>query len=241
MKEKEKFGLIFDADGVIIDMPHRDIWKEAVKKYGISRFSREDYDALASGIPRKDAAKKIFEYFNIAYDDRLIEELYHQKQEITDRVIEYGSVEIFSSTLDFILEAKADCIRIAVASSSENAAKALKRMKIQGHGDYSGMRIYDLFDYVISGKIKPGKPHPKIFLNAAECIRHFPKECIVFEDSAAGVKASKNAGMYCVGIDRAGNNLKNADLVVPDLSKLPYRELKKCYQEFLANKHWRNK
>jgi beta-phosphoglucomutase-like phosphatase (HAD superfamily) len=67
----------------------------------------------------------------------------------------------------------------------------------------------------------PGKPHPACFRLAAERLKLPPEECLVFEDSAAGVEAAKRAGMRCVALLRRGaprQDLSQADLVLEDLS-----------------------
>ena len=48
----------------------------------------------------------------------------------------------------------------------------------------------------------PGKPDPACFRLAAERLHVRPEECLVFEDSAAGVQAAKAAGMACIALRR---------------------------------------
>jgi len=47
-------------------------------------------------------------------------------------------------------------------------------------------------------EVKRGKPHPDVFLRAAKVMGFEPSECLVLEDSPAGLKAAKAAGMKCV-------------------------------------------
>ena len=47
---------------------------------------------------------------------------------------------------------------------------------------------------------KKAKPNPDLFLYAADKLKIDPKECLVIEDSVAGVHAAKAAGMFCVQI-----------------------------------------
>lgn len=70
-----------------------------------------------------------------------------------------------------------------------------------------------------------GKPAPDCFLQAAAILKVAPKDCIVFEDSSAGIAAAKAAGMFCVAIsrpDRPQQNVAPADVVVADLSEFAY-------------------
>lgn len=59
----------------------------------------------------------------------------------------------------------------------------------------------DVFQVVVGGKdVENGKPHPDIFLLAAQKLGANPADCFVFEDSANGVRAAVAAGMKCIGI-----------------------------------------
>lgn len=61
--------------------------------------------------------------------------------------------------------------------------------------------LFDLFyPHIYSASLVPvGKPEPDIFLFAARQKQVEPKRCVVIEDSVAGVKAARAAGMYTVG------------------------------------------
>ena len=64
------------------------------------------------------------------------------------------------------------------------------------------------------------KPAPDCFLMAARKMDVPPDCCLVFEDSAAGVRAAKAAGMRCVALvrnDRPVQDIVDADLVIDDL------------------------
>ena len=69
-----------------------------------------------------------------------------------------------------------------------------------------------------------GKPHPGVFLTAARSINVVPTQCLVFEDSAAGVLAAKAASMSVVAVptlhDRDAAEFLIADLVLDSLDEL---------------------
>jgi HAD superfamily hydrolase (TIGR01509 family) len=72
-----------------------------------------------------------------------------------------------------------------------------------------------------SADYAPGKPNPAGFLLAARKLKVSPSKCLVFEDSAVGVRAAKLAGMFCVALARHGRpaqDLSRADLVLEDLA-----------------------
>ena len=81
------------------------------------------------------------------------------------------------------------------------------------------------FVSVHSAEFEPyGKPHPGVFITAAASLRVAPGECLVFEDSAAGVIAAKAATMTVVAVptpdDRAQRAFLVADLLLDSLVDL---------------------
>ena len=60
-----------------------------------------------------------------------------------------------------------------------------------------------------------GKPDPEPYLKAAKKLNLDPEQCLVFEDSTAGVNSARQAGMFCVGLEREGTP-------VPEFRKCQY-------------------
>ena len=116
--------------------------------------------------------------------------------------------------VEFLREAKAQGIGIALGSASKNAPLILDKMN-----------VLPLFDAIIDGNnVVNGKPHPEVFLKGAEALGLTPAECIVFEDSIAGVQAAKAGGMSCVGIGTP-DILGGADLYFNALGETTPEEL----------------
>lgn len=64
--------------------------------------------------------------------------------------------------------------------------------------------LVDAFDQIISSESVPrGKPHPDVFLHAAELLHVPPEKCLVFEDSFIGCQAARAAGMACFVVPSA--------------------------------------
>jgi pseudouridine 5'-phosphatase len=83
----------------------------------------------------------------------------------------------------------------AVATSSDRYNFDLKLTK---HKEW-----FRIFECVIVGddpELKRGKPHPDIFLLAAERMKADPSQCLVFEDSPSGIDAACAAGMYAIAV-----------------------------------------
>jgi D-ribulokinase len=114
--------------------------------------------------------------------------------------------------------------RVCVASSSapDRLAFALRRV------GYESLFVPNIFS---SAAVRRGKPHPDLFLYAAHAMRAHPEDCLVIEDSAAGVTAARAAGMKAFGFvgashcsgPAAGAELTaaGAALIFADMKRLP--------------------
>jgi sugar-phosphatase len=85
--------------------------------------------------------------------------------------------------------------------------------------------LLDRFVAIHSADVEPyGKPHPGVFLTAAFELNVAPRECLVFEDSAAGVLAAKAGNMSVIAVptrhDRPMPEFALADLVLDSLEEL---------------------
>ena len=124
--------------------------------------------------------------------------------------------EILPGVKEFILDAKENGYKIALGSASKNAPLILDRLDIQ-----------NLFDEVIDGtKVSKAKPDPEVFLKGAEALQIAPENCIVFEDSTAGIEAAHNGQMKTVGIGKK-ENLLEADIVIPGFTGIKIELLEK--------------
>jgi len=205
---------IFDLDGVIVDtVPlHFKAWQSMFSEYGKS-FTFEDYKQKVDGIPRLAGCRAVLT--DVSED--VIKEASDKKQGYYEEQLKQEGVTVYDTTIKLIKEILAAGIKTAVVSSSKNCPLILEKTNIA-----------DLFEVRLSGHdIVKGKPDPQIFLMAAEKLNVEPKDCLVFEDAVLGVGAGKRAGMKCVGIDRdkKPHLLKEADIVVEDLSELDLAKL----------------
>jgi len=87
------------------------------------------------------------------------------------------------------------------------------------------MTLLDYFDANVSGRdFAHGKPHPDMFLAAAEELGAAPERSIVMEDASAGVQAAKAGDMGAIGISRSDDAellaAAHADIVVKSLDEV---------------------
>ncbi len=79
---------------------------------------------------------------------------------------------------------------LATMGDQNNLEMTLKQLKITSY-----------FHSTTGGdQVEKGKPHPEIFLTAANKLGVAPQDCLAFEDTASGIKAAQAAGMQVVGI-----------------------------------------
>ncbi len=145
-------------------------------------------------------------------------------------------IMIFQHTVDMIKSAKQEGIQVAIASSSKNAKKVLKKA-----------HLLDLFDdhLIIDGIVREkmglnGKPAPDIFVEAAQRMGVPVHRAVVFEDANSGVEAGKqgNFGLV-VGLARSDNQQElkknGADMVLTDIGDMadPLNQMNTWYREKL--------
>jgi len=87
------------------------------------------------------------------------------------------------------------------------------------------------FSIILSAESMHSKPHPDVFLKAAQALDVPPSRCIVFEDAVAGVEAAKRAGMHCIAITttHAAAKLQNSDIVIKTFSELKKEQIQALF------------
>jgi len=203
-------GFIFDLDGVIVDTAkyHYLAWKKLSESIGI--FFDEFQNEQLKGVSRINSLEKILGWGNKELSqDKFMELLARKNNDYLDYISNMTRSEILPDVVRIISFLKDTDQSIALGSSSRNARIILKKLKL----------IKD-FDAVVDGNnVSESKPNPEVFLLAAEELNVTPQDCVVFEDSIAGVKAANEAGMMSIGIGDE-KVLKEADYVFIDFTKI---------------------
>lgn len=187
-------GFLFDLDGVIVDTAvfHFQAWRRLAQKLG-GDFTEEQNEQL-KGVSRVDSLKKIIEWTGATVSEEEFQTLMIEKNEWYLELVQgLGPQDALPGALNFLQTAYDQGIKIALGSASKNAPMILEKLGITR-----------LFTAIIDGNnVVNGKPHPEVFLKGAEALGLEPSECVVFEDSIAGVQAAKTGGMSSVGIGDA--------------------------------------
>ena len=211
-------AVILDVDGVIVASPHEEAWREALT--GITdpcRLTTAIYQAHVAGKPRMDGARAVLTQLGIPDPGGLAERYAQAKQQRIEALIAEHHFSAFPDALRFITAAKAVGFRLALASSSKNAAAMLRQIVLP-----AGQCLIDLFDADLGGiDLLHGKPHPEIFIRAAKTIGVDCANCLVVEDAPAGIAAGIAGGMATLGVARLDDATllreAGADLVVTSL------------------------
>lgn len=206
---KQYKGYIFDLDGVLVDTAkyHFKAWKRLADELNIP-FNENDNERL-KGVSRMASLDIILELGNktLSEDEKL--SLATRKNEwYVEFISKMDASEILPGALEFLKMLKKNDYKCALGSASKNAGLILER---------TGLKDY--FDTVVDGThVSKAKPDPEVFTLGADNMGLSYEECVVFEDSVAGLQAAKAAGMVAVGIGEA-SVLTDADMVVKDLSE----------------------
>jgi beta-phosphoglucomutase-like phosphatase (HAD superfamily) len=243
-------GAIFDVDGVLVDSPHEQAWRESLRElmesdwsdvrdrttWSPNAFTSRVYDEQMSGKPRLSGARAALEYFHVPDDEeehRLLEYA-ERKQEMVVRLIEAGEFTAYPDALRFIIAVKDAGLRVAAASSSKNAKLFLGQIRLDSFAEQQsissrtlrpGLTLLDYFDADVSGRdFAHGKPDPEMFLAAAHELDVRRERAIVMEDAPAGVQAAKAGEMGAIGIARRNDAellaAAGADIVVTTLDEV---------------------
>lgn len=205
-----KKGFIFDLDGVIVDTAkyHYLAWKELAKSLDIN-FTLEQNEQL-KGVSRVKSLEKILEWGNKSINYVEFERLMKSKnEEYLGFINEMKDTEILPDVpkiLNYLQEKEQG---IALGSASKNARMILQKV-----------HLLETFNFIVDGNdVVKGKPDPEVFLKAAKLLQIEPKNCIVFEDSVAGIQAANTANMISIGIGEK-KTLHEADYIFNDFTEI---------------------
>jgi beta-phosphoglucomutase len=238
-------AVIFDVDGVLVASPHERAWQEALTElmatewldlaaatgYASGRFTPAVYQEYVAGKPRLSGAKAVLEYFGVPEAECRADQYAARKQQRIEALIDQGAFEAFPDALRLVLALRAHGVPLAAASSSKNANRFMEQVRLDTFAGQTGITaptlgagetLVESFAVNVCGRDVPhGKPHPALFLLAAEELDAPPARCVVVEDAPAGIQAARAAGMLALGVARQEDarllEAASADLVVASL------------------------
>ncbi|MFH1614010.1 MAG: HAD family phosphatase [Planctomycetota bacterium] len=217
------YGLIFDVDGVIADTEEvnaRASIKMFADLFGLTGIVRQDFQAgLGRGAEAYvQAAARIH---GLHLTPEQVEQATRIRQENFLRILADEPLPAFEGVLELIAAAMArDDFRVAIATSGtrEKSQAVLDSAKVP----------YQKMIYIAGSDVKNKKPHPELFLTAANRCGIEPTRCVVIEDAPNGIAAANAAGSKCIAVTNSttAENLALADIVVPSLTQVSIETVK---------------
>lgn len=177
-------GAIFDMDGTMFDterLRFQTLQQASRELIGVE-FS-ESYLIQCLGLSARSAEQLAKERYG---QDVPYAEIRQRADVLELEHVRHHGVPIKKGLLQVLERLRKAGLKMAVATSSRRAIA--EEYLINAN-------VYKFFDVLVCGdEIRQGKPHPEIFISAAEKINLSPAQCLMFEDSENGLRSAYDAG-----------------------------------------------
>jgi sugar-phosphatase len=192
-------GVLFDLDGVLVDSTAAvaRVWRRWALEHGLDPERVVDE---AQGRRSIETVRALAPHVQAERENTRVE-----RMEIADR----ESVTALPGATSLLRNLPSD--RISLVTSATRAL-AIARM------EHAGLPVPARF--VSAEDVREGKPSPEPYLKGAALLGVAPQECLVFEDTAAGIESARRAGMQVVALHTTypARELRSADAVVASLA-----------------------
>ena len=175
-------AVIFDLDGLLVDteiISYR-ILEEILAGFGY-RFTLEEYTRGFSGKPETANSAHLVEAYQLPWTpEEALERILRREEELHTQGVELkpGAKELLA-----YLQETGRGVAMASSSTRERALNLLDQHGVTGYFQ----------QFVFAGEVERGKPAPDVFLKACEKLGEAPEDCLVLEDSEAGIQAAHAA------------------------------------------------
>jgi HAD superfamily hydrolase (TIGR01509 family) len=203
---------VFDLDGVLLQS--EEVWDEVRERYVVDHGGR--YDAE---VQRAMMGMSAPEWSRYLHDDAGVPE----PPETINREVVEGMLEAYRQKLP-LQPGAVEAVRRTAGVFPLGLASSSNREIFEEVLQLAGLA--DCFRATVSAEeVGRGKPAPDVYLEAAKRLGVPPTLCAAVEDSRAGIRSAKAAGMRVVAIPNAsyppdGETLALADVTIASLDEL---------------------
>jgi HAD superfamily hydrolase (TIGR01509 family) len=205
-------AVIFDMDGVLVDSEplQYEAYRRVFADHG-AVVERDEFIRLWVG--RGSVLHEHIERHGLRVS---VEEVRRSKKTVYDELVR-EKLKLRPGLLGLLRRLHRQLLT-ALASSAhpDSVSVVLEKFKLT-----------EYFDAILTGgDVEHNKPHPEIYLKAAERLGVAPEQCLALEDSTAGVTSAKAAGMRVIALPHEytrGQDFSRADLLITDLRNLRLR------------------
>lgn len=196
-----ELALIFDMDGVLIDSNplHCEAWSVYNRRFGLETTAE-----MLEFMYGKRNDEIVRRFFGELPPEEVVRRGAEKEQ--LYRELMQGKIESFlvPGLRTFLERYRKTPMAVASNAEPENVAFVLRASGLEGY-----------FHTIVDGSqvINP-KPHPDVYLRAAGKLSITPAQCIVFEDSHAGVQAARAAEMRVIGIGTTHGYLPGTEFTI---------------------------
>lgn len=207
-------AFLFDLDGTLVDTEA--LWTEAIVEWLADRGAQTTVEEIAPvvfGHSWLDIQATLHERFPALPKAGAEEDANTLRPYYARRAVNPAS-QIIPGAVDFLRKVSriAPCV-IVSGSPHDDVVQAAELCGVE-----------NLLRFVLGAEdYGRGKPAPDGYLKAASLLEVDASECVVVEDSTAGVQAGRAAGMRVIGVDRnqrAPQDFAGCEWLVHDLSEL---------------------
>lgn len=188
--------LIWDFDGVIADSEHLWVknWTDTLRDLKNIRLTPEQQKYYLEGKADKTKMEMLPKDFpSLVFDDAFWAQIRANEARLiaSELTLTTGVTEILKD------DRFAQCVATGATLEKHN----LKVIQLHLEKYFNERNTFTAY------QVLQGKPAPDIFLYAADAMGYQPKDCLVLEDSLAGISAAKSAGIPVIAyIGATGHN-----------------------------------
>lgn len=181
-------AVVFDLDGLMFNTEelYHDVGTELLRRRGHA-LTQELLNQMM-GRPSPIALQIMIDFHQL---DATVAQLQHETDEIFDQILS-ARLAPMPGLVPLLEQLEARRMPKAIATSSRRSFVA----KVLGHFSWAPR-----FDFILTAEdVTHGKPHPEIYLRAAERLGLPPAQTLVLEDSQNGCRAAVAAGVFAVAV-----------------------------------------